>query len=472
MRRPVILAALLVATPAMAAVDLPGNEVAYSQSGQFVVTGRPLAPSSVRLFRYDPNSRRFVNDGWTAGSRPQDPALGATNSTTLRLDPNYLVASAERLRSGFNEVLQFKEPHRGRIYINLLETASPDDEIMFNRIYDRLKQTWNVRITMPSELAPERVLRVLIQALLFEATHRQAGPGGCDIPHWLSDGLVAHLDERFGDLAVFDPAQPLNTSYSPMDEARILNEALGPGGCLTLEQLSWPGTLGDQPGIAQTFTRSSHAFVLELLQLKDGGRCLGRTIQLLPRFENWQFAFLSGFQPHFPSLLDAEKWWAINSLLMGGRGAFEKWTFTESLRRLDHVLALPVERRTGSEGEGSREEMSVRAIITSMSFEAQKSMLTRTISRLFALELRAAPHLARLITDYRTTLERYVADRDEARRKDAERSRPSRREEVVVEVTVRRLDSLAQLRQDFELLLPGEVVPDVPPSAVVSSVGP
>jgi hypothetical protein len=288
----------------------------------------------------------------------------------------------------------------------------------------------------------------------------------------LSDGLVAHLSERFGDLAVFEPAQTLNASYSPMDEARSLNEALSPRGCLTLEQLSWPGTLGDQPGIAQTFSLSSHAFILELLQLKNGGSCLGQTIRLLPRFENWQFAFLSGFQPHFPSLLDAEKWWAINSLLVGGRGAFEKWTITESLKRLDDVLVLPVERRVGSEGDGSREEMSVREIVTSMNFETQKSMLARTISRLFALELRAAPHLVRLVTDYRTTLENYVADREEARRKDAERSRPSRREEVVVEVILRRLDSLAQLRQDFELLRPGDVLPDPPPEAVVSSVSP
>ncbi len=472
MRLPGLSLFLFLAVPAMAAVDLPGNEVAYSQSGQFVVSGQPLAPAAARVFRYDANFRRFVGTGWNKEGGGTGQALSSTNPTTLLLDPNYLVASAERLRTGFQELLQLKEPYRGRIYINLLGGASPEDEITFNQIFDKPKQTWSVRITMPAELAPERILRVLIQALLFEASHRGAGPGGCEIPTWLSDGLIAHLSERLGVVAVFEHSQTLNVVYRPMNEAWSLNEEIGPGGCLTLEQLSWPGTLAAQPGLARTFALSSHAFVLELLQLPNGGRCLGQTIRLLPRYENWQFAFLNGFQAHFPSLLDAEKWWAVNSLLVGGRGSFEKWTVAESLQRLDVALRLPIERRVTPGSEATREEVSVQTIVSTMTFEQQQSMLARVISGLFTLELRAAPHVVRLIEDYRTTLEKYVADRDEARRKDAERYRPGRREEVVVEVFLRRLDSLAQLRQDFELLMPADGPPVEPATAVISSARP
>lgn len=471
MRLPgLILLLLSAATAVPAAVDLQGNEVAYSQSGQFVVTGRHFEPSAARVMRYDPNFRRFVEAGWTSGTKSDGPALASTNAT-LRLDPNYLVASAERLRSSFNELFNLTEPHRGRIYINLFEAAAPTDEITFAQVFDRPKQTWNVRISMPAELAADRVLRVLIQALLFEASHRGSGPGGCEIPLWLSEGLVAHLSSRFGDLAVFEPERTVNTAYSPLNEALRLKAALGSDACYTLEQLSWPRLLPDQPAVRRTFELSSHALVLELAQLRQGGRCLGQMIRNLPRFENWQFAFLTGFQPHFASLLEAEKWWAIHSLLLGGRDSFEKWTYAESLRRLDEALVLPVERRVGSGDEVTREEMSLPAAVVVLDFEQQKPMLTRMISGLFMLELRAAPHVARLIKDFRAGIERYLDDREEARRKESERYRPTRQEEVVVEATVRRLKALAQLRQDFDLLLPGDIVPVEPPPAILSSAG-
>jgi len=460
--------------PAMAAVDLPGNEVAYSQSGQFVVTGRHREPQAVRRLTYDSNFRRFVEAGWTPGSRTDllGPPAPATNAPTLLLDPNYLVASAERLRSAFADLLDFREPHRGRVYIQLLEAASPADEITFNRVYDRPKHTWNVRVTMPAELAPERVLRVLIQALLFEVSHRGAGSAGCEIPLWLSEGLVAHVSERFGELTLFEPAQILNASYSPLSEARRLRARLGTDACFTLEQVSWPGLHADTPDIRHKFALSAHALVLELARLPDGGRALGRMIRLLPRYENWQFAFLDGFQTQFSSFLDAEKWWAIQSLLVGGRDGFEKWTFSESLKRLDEALLVPVERRAGPAEAGVREELTLREVVGTLGYEQQAAMLTRTVSGLFALELRASPHAARLVADYRTTIERYLADREAARRKDRERNRGTRQEEPVVEAMMRRLDSLAQLRQDFELLLPGDALPATAATAVLSAIQP
>lgn len=463
---------LLAADRLSAAPDIGGNEVTYSQSGQFVVSGRHVEPSAARRFRFDGNVQQFVATGWTAGTKAGDGTITATGAATLLLDPNYLVASAERLRSGFNDLLDLKETHRGRIYISLFEAASPDDEITFIQVYDKPKQTWSARISMPTELAADRVLRVLIQALLFEASHRGAGPGGCEIPLWLTEGLVAHLGERLGDLAVFEPARTINAAYSPLSEAGRLKARLGNETCFTLDQLSWPRLLEDRSGTRRAFELSSHALVLELAQLRQGGRCLGLMIRNLPQYANWQFAFLAGFQPHFPSLLDAEKWWAIQSLLVGGRDAFAKWTIAESLKRLDEALVLPVERRVGSEEELTREEMTLREIVVALGFEQQQPMLMRTVAGLFALELRASPHAVRLIADYRALIERYLADREDARQKDSERSRPSRREEVVVETTLRRLDMLARLRQDFEVLLPAEGAPAGDPPALSSAASP
>lgn len=428
--------------------------VAYSQSGQFVVAGRSLPPAASRVLRYDSGIRRFVDAGWTGGERPVATETGGTNSVALRLDPNYLVATAERVRSTFNDLLDLQEPYRGRVYINILESTGPDAEITFISTYDRSRRVWDCQITMPPEMTPDRLLRVLTQALIFELSHRGAGPGGCDVPLWLNEGMIAHIDARLAKTAVFDPNKSVDIFRSPVKERDDLNQAIGPAGCLTLEQLSWPGQLESKPEVERAFRLSAHALVLELLNFRDGGHCLGETLRRLPQFQNWQFAFLKSFNGHFPSLLDAEKWWALDSLHFAGKGAFEKWSLTETLRRLDAAIVLPVERRNSPDEESVRDEMNLPAIVTSIDFDAQKSMLARLISGLFNLELRAEPRVVRLVVDYRKTLEQYVADRAEAIRLEKESRHPIRREATVVQSALTHLNELAELRKDFDLLLP------------------
>jgi hypothetical protein len=454
-----ILLLLLAGRAAAASWGPPEDRPVYSQSGQFVVTGRALAPAAAQTFRFDENFKRFIGSGWTQGDRPLARGMAATNAGTLLLDPSYLVATAERVRFVFNDVLKLTEPYRGKIYINLLEAADPAAEITFVASYDPQKRTWNSQIGMPAEIAPERLVRVLVQTLIFEAAQRGAGPAGCEIPLWLSEGLIAHLTARTAKAAVFEPHQPVNVFQSPVEEARQLAEQITPGACLTLEQLSWPGLLERKPEVERAYQLTAHAFTLELLGLKEGGRCLGQVIRNLPHFQNWQFAFLKGFERHFPSLLDAEKWWAINSLHLGGRGAHEKWTFAETLRRLDAALVVPVQWRAAEDSELVREEIDLATLITSMEFTRQQSLLARVISGLFNLELRAAPRAAPLVADYRLALEKYVTDRELARRQETDRPRLARRQQMAAQAALQQLEALATLRRDLELLEPAEAAP-------------
>lgn len=431
-----------------------GREVVYSQSGQFIVSGRSLPAMAARTLTYNANVNRLVASGWTNGKKPNLRGDGDTNAVTLRLDPNYLVATAERLRGTFNELLGLDEPYRGKVFLNILDSGDADSKIDFLSMYDRLKNTWDCKVWMPPEMTAESLVSIMTQALIFEVSHRGAGPGGCEVPKWMVDGLVAHMNARAAETAVFDPNKMVNVFRSPVDEGDQLNKAIGPDGCLTLEQLSWPGLLPNKPETERIFQLSSHALVMELLELPDGGRCLGRTLRQLPQFQNWQFAFLNGFKSKFPSLLDAEKWWSLTSLHLAGKGAFEKWSLAETLRRLDAAVVLPVERRDSPDGETVRDEMNLPAILTSIDFDAQKSMLARSISGLYNLELRAEPRVVRLVVDYRKTLEQYVADRAEAIRLERESRHPIRREATVVQSALSHLNELAELRKDFDLLLP------------------
>jgi hypothetical protein len=464
MIRPAIALLPLILTQAASGAWSPaGRDVAYSQSGQFIVTGSAQPAAAARKLQFDPRFNRFVVTGWTEGHAPGQPSALSTNPATLALDPKYLVATAERLRLAFNDSLDLHDPYRGKIYINLLDNLGPGAEITFLSAFDRPKQTWNCKIAMPAELAPDRLVRVLLQALIFEATHRGAGESGCEVPAWFTEGLIAHLDSRAAETSVFDPHQSVNRFHSAIEEARELSEAIGPDGCLTLEQLSWPGLLEREPRMERAFHLSSHALLLELQRLRGGEQSLGRFVRLLPRYQNWQFAFLHSFQSHFPSLLDAEKWWAITSLHLDGKGVHKNWTLSESLRRLDEAIVLRVEKHAGADEEVRREEMDLPTLLTTIDYERQKTMLARVISGLFGLELRAEPRVARLVGDYRATLEKYVADRSGINRITTRQRQPrtALRPELVIEATLEQLEALATLRRDFELLLPEKPAPEV-----------
>ena len=454
-----ILTLLLAGATGQAAEPLEHRE-AFSQSGQFIVSGRALPAAAARVFQRDPASGSLVASGWTQGEKHMVQGTEPGKKTLLRLDPSYLVATAERVRQLFNETLRLNEPYRGKVFIRLLEAAPPTTEIVVERSYEKQKRTWNFRVVMPANISGDKLLNALIQTLLLEASHRGAGPDGCDLPRWFTEGVVAHLKIRSTASAIFDLHQGVNTIVQPTDERKQLYDQIPAGGCLSLEQLSWPNET--QSEVA--FRDSAHALVLELLRLPDGGRCLGQALRQLPQYANWQFAFLNGFQQHFPSLLDAEKWWSVTSLHIGGRGGLEKWSFAASLQHLDELLTIPAEQRSKEGTEFLREEIELPVLLTSFPFDQQKPSLARLISGLFNLELRAAPRVSRLVSDYRVTLERYAADYTEALDRDIARGRSNRRRQDVVDATLQQLARLATLRKDFELLKPGPATPEDSPS--------
>ena len=451
--KPITLS-LLAAMAVHAGDYSTGVETVHSQTGQFVVSGRLLAPSAARTLSFDPNFNRWMPAGWTSGAKPNERSQREPEELGLRLDPHYLVATAERIRQLLHDELKLEGRHRGTVFIKLLEAARQDDQIVVASGYDQLRREWNFKIEMPSEVAATKLVRLLTEVLILEAATRGAGGTQPEIPLWLREGMVGHVTALASGRAFFEPDHGLAVTARPEDEAVALRNRIGKNEVFTLEQLSWPLTLPARPELEQDFRNSAHALVNELIRIPGGGRALGGMLLNLSQFQNWQFAFLGSFQDKFPTLLAAEKWWAVTSLHLGGRSDFERWTVAESLARLTRQLKVPIERRPAGTGEILREEMALPDIVSSMNYSVHKPILERVIAGLFNLELRAAPHLTRLVGDYRGALEKYLADRDEAFRVETERRQRTRRHEVAVEGFVRQLARLDTLRSDFELLIP------------------
>jgi hypothetical protein len=177
---------------------------------------------------------------------------------------------------------------------------------------------------------------------------------------------------------------------------------------LTFEELSWPTEerLSGQSG--EVFRSSAHLFVTELSRLKDGRACLRATVEELPAYLNWQFAFLRGFQAWFQSPLDVEKWWALHVVRFTDRDLAHNWPLEESWKKLEQALLSPIQVRTDPTELPLRGEATLQTVIREWDTARQTETLRSKISELDFVQLRVNADLAALVDEYRQTIAAYL----------------------------------------------------------------
>ena len=173
---------------------------------------------------------------------------------------------------------------------------------------------------------------------------------------WLSEGFTAHLlaspeaslnlqpeqplrDKRFNTLGAIAP--PARDRVKP-DLLALVRSRLKAVPPLPYADLSLPTDDQLRGEAWETYRGCAHLFVMELLKLKDGRAAMRGMLGALPEYLNWQFAFYRGFNAHFRSPLEVEKWWSVTLLNFTGRDQHLKWTAEASLLRLDEILRAPV----------------------------------------------------------------------------------------------------------------------------------
>jgi len=103
------------------------------------------------------------------------------------------------------------------------------------------------------------------------------------------------------------------------DPLFLVRRRLGLNPPVTFTQLSLPDPEHLSGPGWDIYQSCSQLFLERLLSLKDGRVKLRIMLSSLPYYLNWQSAFLKAFEQDFPSMLEAEKWWAVN--LANSRGA-------------------------------------------------------------------------------------------------------------------------------------------------------
>jgi hypothetical protein len=397
------------------------------------------------------------------------------DDTKLRhLVPELLAVSCERIKHEVFRELNIPESGGSKIYVTIRRNARRDQTIAVGATL--YVDGWQYRLEFPEQVEGETVIRAIVQTLLLEVANRQARERSAEIPLWLAEGLTQHLLAAAEADLVLEPQRGATISAARMPNTISLwrqwgtnNEGirrdllfevrriLSNHAPLSFTELSLPDATHFNALKWEVYKSCSQLLVHQLLSLPNGRSNVRAMLSILPRYLNWQTAFLRAFRDQFSNLLDVEKWWAVRLSSFMGRDNWQVWPRETCLEKLNAALVLPIQINAGTNNLPSRTEMSLPEIIRELGFEQQKLLLNRTLGQLAALRARMIPELLPLLNEYCQVLESYVQRRPRPQAVFPSPLASLRRGEprvdvdarMLIEDTLRRLTSLNEQRQSL-----------------------
>ncbi len=367
------------------------------------------------------NSKQFIVRG-----RPQGGASPMLKSDQVYADPALLAVVCDRVREALRRELNWgADKWRSSIFINI-HPAGAGGTAATVRVM-RFGGDWRYRIEMPEETTRHEMVAPVVEALLLEFANRGGAKECVELPPWLAEGLTSHLlTGPLSGLALhverLDVRQP-NTlvplpvrSYSNRvrtnnTESGFLRAQLQARGAMTVDQLNWAHFDPGDPESARDYRLSSHLFVRELLRMRAGPDCLSTTLALLPGHLNWQTSFLRGFEAHFQTMLDAEKWWSLVVAHTKAGETSARWNPAESHARFEDILYTPMQVQLTPADLPHITPVELQTVLGDWALADQEPLLRGKIAQLQLLRLRVPPEFVPVADGYRTALEKYLAAR-------------------------------------------------------------
>lgn len=392
MRKAAILFVLMLsAMLSVAAIDGGrGTTTVQSRSGLFSVRGPSVSWQSLYMNNF-------------LGDHP------------LKLDPRLLTVACEQIKQTFLTELGYPLPQQfllgsdrlglSKIFIVLHEGAA--EPVKVTPVPSMTGMGY--RVDLPNEMSPTRLTETIVQVLLIDVANQHNPGKPIEVPRWMVDGFIRYLQAEGLDNLPLEanlPITKVNVRKDPISGIRERMKAQLP---LTFEELSWPDKLSKEKQAA--FDDSAQLFVYELLRLKDGPIRLRHVVETLPKYRNWQFAFLDAFHGNFGQLADVEKWWSLHLVDFAGRDPSLIWSREESSRELDLTLQIPAQVYASTSAMPKRAEMTLQRVINEWDLTRQQETISKITIQLMGLRLRIAPEFVGLVDDYRVTLDKYIQGR-------------------------------------------------------------
>lgn len=422
--------------------------------------------------RVESRTQQFVVHGPSAETvTPEAPG-----SSHVRVTPYSLAIICSRIRSAFNEQVGLEDrwKHRIHVVINPLLASNTDVVVAASRLLNG----WVYRIEMPQRIEKEKLARCVVRTLLQEYADRSAKGRSAAIPLWLTEGatqqvlrsaatpLFPPVKERSaiafdrgvqagGDVSVRlvenPSAEPFIFSGSRYEEPlKTVKETLGRFEAMTFADFGVAGEKRLSGDEWTLFQGCSHLLVARLLELPEGKAAFRGMLDESSKFLNWQLAFLKGFEAHFSTPLDVEKWWSLQVFNLSQPDHETRLGNLAGLARLDAVLDSSVTIRTGEGDEAAAEadQFPLQVMMDLVDYSDQRAAIMEIVLRLRRLRWLVSDDLIKLTDDYARELNEYIARRDKARGSRPRRGRVSANESTIIRQTLDRLKLLDIIRAD------------------------
>lgn len=409
---------------------------------------------------YTSSSQQFIVVGYEPGSPNGPPDRAMIRSNHVQLDPAVLVATCERVRSHLLLLLRRQEDKwEAPITIRIIGRGDPDMPI---GVAGGLgARGWRFTLTVPGQVKRTRLVRAIVRGILLDVANRgNMTRKVAEIPLWLQEGIAARLSALWG----YSLASGINHQLYGLDGPKmVVNRAPTSVFDQTYRDLLGPERrhldLFDPVGFTdlqhplpghlegyhwRTFQACSHVFVAQLLKMKDGEKMLWGMIGALSEYSNAQFAFLDSFKSVFATALAADQWWSLVLVDFKTRDPTMRWGEQRSLARLQEILQAPVTIRRSTNTVPVMKEMMFQDLLRETPYRQHRPIIAQSIAKLVIMRFNAQEDLARLIHDYRGTLENYLRRQDG--KIDSSAAKLLKRE------TIEKLNLLDGIRFDMKLV--------------------
>ncbi|MFM8470246.1 MAG: hypothetical protein ACKODH_09790 [Limisphaerales bacterium] len=411
----------------------------------FAQTSLPQ-PAPLRL---ESRSQQFIVFGYPPGSAQGPPSLSLLETNHLQMEPTVLVLTCERVRTELLKELGLGEAWSGRIQVIVQGDRRPSEPVIVESQW--YPGGWRYRMVVPGQLERPRLVRALTRVLLLELANRgNRSQRPTEIPLWLEEGLAMHLLASHGDNLVPEIRTSITLIRSANPDLFLEARRLLRGREL-VAFTDLANTRGDQLTDEQweIFRRTAQLLVAELLNLPDGRAALQDFLGQLPQYLNPQLAFLRSFAPHFPTLLEAEKWWSVVWMNFTAQDRHMRFSLTRSLGQLEEILAAPIAVRLGTNAVPGRKHLPLREVIAHTELAQHQPAVAQATVQLQMLQHTAPVELARLIGDYRQALLHYLKRRAEYSSTTTFKSADVK---LATKEVLEKLDLLDVIRGDFHRL--------------------
>ena len=369
-----------------------------SRTGQFQVRGPsvPTASSSSLAL-----SRRLSPRAPTLW---QIPSSGT--SDRVELDPASVAIACERIRVSIDRLLGLNGTHSAHILINITPEVSKTAQLRIEST--PFSDCWQFSISLPLSIEWQRLIRAIVEVVLLDAINQGASTAVLrSVPLWLSEGTTFLLISGSGRELAPESNREFKESQRLIDPTALIMKRLEGRLPLDLSGLSFPSDeqLGSAASLA-LYQASAALFLQELMKVDSNRGTLRSFVMSLRRHLNWQTAFLEVWKGRFQSLLEVEKWWAVQATGKMLRNPSRLWSRDATVVELTGILTETASGVIGTNlGPVRIQKMS--EVVVAWPYADQVVILDRKLQQLQTLFLFADADLVDLVRQAFGILDRY-----------------------------------------------------------------